>query len=244
MKKKNDRIAACAVLAVMLLALAGCQSESPEGGSSGLSSGLSVSSDSLLADSSGILVTSSDVSSEGASSQITVHASSKEEQESSRITSSKAPAGTTSKAQTQTSSTAVNPPAQSSSEPVTVPDEIVLKPPTEEIPLTPNKTYDSFEDIVADENFQAGVQSMIDTYKEAGVEVSFTGDGRSLNCVCKINLTRSDELAQTLVGELRKQSNGFSEVARFFGMYIDNPVVVVTYLDVNGEEICSLQFAA
>ena len=110
-----------------------------------------------------------------------------------------------------------------------------------------NGKYATMEDYVKSDAVQQQIASLEDTMANMGLELSVTGEGNKLIYTYTSNdITKSDALVSTLESSLEAQKETFTSTANTLKsvVNVDNPCVVVTYLDKTGEEIYSREFMA
>lgn len=109
-------------------------------------------------------------------------------------------------------------------------------------------TFASVEEFAASDDIQSQIAGMKDTLNEAGVDIAITGEGDKLIYTYTYQeLTDEDgTLAETIKSQMDAQASTFTTVANTIKAAVDveNPVVVVRYLDANGEEIFAGEYPA
>lgn len=107
--------------------------------------------------------------------------------------------------------------------------------------------YDSVADYVNSDLIQNQISSIKESLAESGMEMEVTGeDNKLIYTYAYTELTEVDGMADALASGLDAQADTFKSVAKSLRAAVDeeNPVVVVRYLDANGDEIYSQEFAA
>lgn len=108
--------------------------------------------------------------------------------------------------------------------------------------------FASVEEFAASEDIQNQIASMKEALNEAGIDIAVTGEGDKLVYTYTYQeLTDEDgSLAESIKTQMDAQASTFTTVANTIKVAVDveNPVVVVRYLDANGEEIFSGEYPA
>ena len=108
--------------------------------------------------------------------------------------------------------------------------------------------YASVEEFAASDDIQSQIAGMKETLNEAGMDIEVTGEGDKLIYTYTYQeLTDEDgAIAESIKTQMDAQASTFTTVANTIKAAVDveNPVVVVRYLDANGEEIFSGEYPA
>lgn len=123
----------------------------------------------------------------------------------------------------------------------------------DEEPSTENNTsdetgkYASISDFVNSDLLQSQMESLKSTASEAGMDIEITGEGNKLIYTFVISDELNvDGIAETLEAGLESQASTFESVASSIALAVEveNPVVVVRYVDTQGNEIAAREFTA
>lgn len=110
-----------------------------------------------------------------------------------------------------------------------------------------NGKFASVEDYLANEQVQEQLQPSIDSVKNMGLDLKITGEGNKL-IYTYTYATQLDEdgVAEQLKEGLNAQASTFEGVASNLKdvINVDNPVVVVTYLNKDGTVLHTQEFTA
>ncbi len=110
-----------------------------------------------------------------------------------------------------------------------------------------NGKFASVEDYLANEQVQEQLQPSIDSVKNMGLDLKITGEGNKLIYTYTYT-TQLDEdgVAEQLKEGLNAQASSFEGVASNLKdvINVDNPVVVVTYLNKDGTVLHTQEFTA
>ena len=107
--------------------------------------------------------------------------------------------------------------------------------------------YKTMEDYVKSSEVQEQISSVKSEVENAGMSIELKGEGNQLIYVYTIDSAYvTDSTASQLESGLSSQSSVFVELASALKdeVAVDNPVVVVQYVDSDGNEIFSQQFNA
>lgn len=107
--------------------------------------------------------------------------------------------------------------------------------------------YDSVADYVNSDLIQNQISSIKESLAESGMDMEVTGeDNKLIYTYTYSELTQVDGMADALASGLDAQADTFKSVAKSLKAAVDeeNPVVVVRYMDANGDEIYSQEFTA
>lgn len=117
-------------------------------------------------------------------------------------------------------------------------------------PSTPSATgkFSSLDDFVRSETMQGQIRTQQENLKGSGMSVEIVAEGNKL----VYNFTVEDEAmaaaldAASLKSSLDSQASTFKAVAQSLkaAVEVENPVVVVRYLDNTGKEIYAQEFAS
>lgn len=109
-------------------------------------------------------------------------------------------------------------------------------------------TYASVEEFAASDDIQSQIEGMKESLNEAGMDIAVTGEGDKLIYTYTYQeLTDEDgTIAESIKTQMDAQASTFTTVANTIKAAVDveKPVVVVRYLDANGEEIFSGEYPA
>ena len=110
-----------------------------------------------------------------------------------------------------------------------------------------NGKFASVEDYLANEQVQEQLQPSIDSVKNMGLDLKITGEGNKLIYTYTYT-TQLDEdgVAEQLKEGLNAQASSFEGVGSNLKdvINVDNPVVVVTYLNKDGTVLHTQEFTA
>lgn len=108
--------------------------------------------------------------------------------------------------------------------------------------------FASVEEFAASDDIQSQIEAMKESLNDAGMDIAVTGEGDKLIYTYTYQeLTDEDgTMADTIKTQMDAQASTFTTVANTIKAAVDveNPVVVVRYLDANGEEIFSGEYPA
>ncbi len=105
------------------------------------------------------------------------------------------------------------------------------------------KLYDTVQEYAESDVIQESMNTLNESYKNQGLEVTITGEDNKLIYNYKyIEIVNYEGLAEALAGALTLDM--FDSVIASIKLVVDeeNPVVVVRYIDANDEEIYSQEF--
>lgn len=94
---------------------------------------------------------------------------------------------------------------------------------------------------------QEQLKGLKSSLADSGMDINITGeDNKLIYTYTYADLENMDGLAESLEEAMTAQESTFKTVAASIrgAVEVDDPVVVVTYLDANGEEIYSVEFTA
>lgn len=107
--------------------------------------------------------------------------------------------------------------------------------------------YKTMDEFAASDEVQSQISSLKESMAEGGMDIAITGeDNKLIYSYTYRDMTKSDELATALADGLESQADTFKGIASTLSMAVEveNPVVVVEYIDSNGEVIVSQEFTA
>lgn len=110
-----------------------------------------------------------------------------------------------------------------------------------------DKEFASIEEYVNSDIMQAEINSMLDSVQEQGMKMEVKGEGNKLiYSYTYTEMENEDGMKEALEAGLDSQKGTFVSVAQSLETIVDveNPVVVVEYIDANGTVIASREFAA
>ncbi len=109
-------------------------------------------------------------------------------------------------------------------------------------------SYASVEEFAASDDIQSQIEAMKESLNEAGMDIAVTGEGDKLIYTYTYKeLTDEDgTMEESIKTQMDAQASTFTAVANTIKAAVDveKPVVVVRYLDANGEEIFSGEYPA
>ncbi len=111
----------------------------------------------------------------------------------------------------------------------------------------PAGKYATVEDFVNSDVLQNQLADLKTSLTQQGMDIAVTGEGNKLiYTYTYTDLTDTTGMAEALKEAMASQADTFKNVANSLkaAVAVDNPVVVVRYLDANGGEIYSEEFAA
>lgn len=134
-------------------------------------------------------------------------------------------------------------------------------PETTEAPEEPEKdvddsdeddaaAFEKFPDIetyVESEEVQSQLDEMVASIEEQGMKMEVLGeDNKLIYRYTFTNMEKQDGMAEQLEKAMGTQAETFTMIANSLETIVDveNPMVVIEYLDVNGEEIYTAEFKA
>lgn len=107
--------------------------------------------------------------------------------------------------------------------------------------------FDSVAEFAASDLIQDQLTSMKESLAEAGMDISITGeDNKLIYTFSYLEIEKMDGMAEAIEEQLASQEETFKSVAKSIkaAVDVDDPVVVVTYVDANNEVIYSQEFPA
>lgn len=103
------------------------------------------------------------------------------------------------------------------------------------------KTY------VESEEVQSQLEAMLASLEEQGMQMEVLGeDNKLIYRYTFTNMEKQDGMAEQLEKSMEAQTETFTMVANSLKTYVEveDPMVIVEYLDANGEEIYTAEFKA
>lgn len=110
-----------------------------------------------------------------------------------------------------------------------------------------NGKYKTMAEFAASDEVQNQIASLKESIAESGMDIAITGeDNKLIYTYTYGDVTKSDELVTALTNGLESQADTFKGIASTLSLAVEveNPVVVVKYIDANGEEIVSQEYSA
>ncbi len=107
--------------------------------------------------------------------------------------------------------------------------------------------YKTMQDYVNSSEVQEQIASVKEEVESAGMQIEVKGEGNKFIYVYTLDINDvPDEVASQLESSLTAQASTFEELAEALKqeVQVDNPVVVVQYVDSDGKEIYSQEFTA
>lgn len=107
--------------------------------------------------------------------------------------------------------------------------------------------YASVKEYAESDEVKSMVESMQESMNNMGMNMSITGeDNKFIYTYTYLEIEKTDGMAEALESGMEAQADTFKSLVGTLKMIVDeeNPVVVVRYVDVNGEEIYSAEFEA
>ena len=107
--------------------------------------------------------------------------------------------------------------------------------------------YKTMEDYVQSSEVQEQIASVKEQVESAGMQIELKGEGDKLIYVYTIDSAYvTDTTADQLESGIQAQASTFEELAAALKkeVKVDNPIVVVQYIDSDGNEIFSQEFTA
>lgn len=118
---------------------------------------------------------------------------------------------------------------------------------TEEDSEFPTEKFASVKEFAESDMLQAELEGLKASLEGSGMEITISGEDNKLIYTYTLLDTENVEgLGEQLSEAISAEAEAFQMIAASIKEAVDveNPVVVVTYLDCNGDEICSVEFAA
>lgn len=109
------------------------------------------------------------------------------------------------------------------------------------------KMFDSVAEFAASDLIQDQLTDLKASLAEGGMDINITGeDNKLIYTFSYLEITKVDGMAEAIEEQLTGQEDQFKAVAKSIKAAVDveDPVVVVTYVDANEEVIYSQEFAA
>lgn len=107
--------------------------------------------------------------------------------------------------------------------------------------------FASIDEYINDETIKAQLDAMIESMEGSGMTMEIKADGNKLVYTYKYTeLVKSEGMEETLKAGLDEQASNFTDAASAIkdAVEVENPVIVIEYVDANGEMIVSQEFAA
>lgn len=107
--------------------------------------------------------------------------------------------------------------------------------------------FDTVADFAASDLIQDQLTSMKESLAEAGMDINITGeDNKLIYTFSYLEIEKMDGMAEALEEQISAQADTFKSVAKSLKatVKVEDPVVVVTYVDANEEVIYSQEFPA
>lgn len=107
--------------------------------------------------------------------------------------------------------------------------------------------FGSVAEFAESDLIQDQLTSMKESLAEAGMDIAITGeDNKLIYTFSYLEIEQVDGMAEAIEEQLATQEDTFKAVAKSIkaAVDVDNPVVVVTYVDANGDVIYSQEFPA
>ena len=108
--------------------------------------------------------------------------------------------------------------------------------------------YASVEEFAASDEIQSQIDGMKESLNEAGMDIAVTGEGDKLVYTYTYQEMTDEDgtMADAIKTQMDAQASTFTTVANSIkaAVNVENPVVVVRYLDANGDEIFSGEYPA
>lgn len=109
------------------------------------------------------------------------------------------------------------------------------------------KLYDTVQAYAESDEVQNQIASMSETYSNMGMELTVTGDdNKFIYNYTYLELVNYEGLAENLASSLESFTDTYTSLIDTIKLIVDeeNPVVVIRYVDANGEEIYAQEFTA
>lgn len=113
--------------------------------------------------------------------------------------------------------------------------------------VTEEGKFNSIKDYLKDETVAKQIEQITEASEEIGVKLDITADGeRLVYSYTYEEIVKSDSLKQQLTTQMESNKAVYQNTAASLKEAIDveKPVVVVEYVDSNGDSICSAEFTA
>lgn len=118
---------------------------------------------------------------------------------------------------------------------------------TGDLGLGENGKFATISDFVNSDIMKGQVETLKSSLEGSGMEIELSGeDNKLIYTYTYLEVEKTDGMAETLASGIEAQADQFKSVASTIktAVEVENPVVVVKYVDANGEEIYSKEFAA
>lgn len=109
------------------------------------------------------------------------------------------------------------------------------------------KMFDSVEEFAESDLIQDQLTGLKESLAEGGMDINITGeDNKLIYTFSYLEITKVDGMAEAIDQQLASQEDNFKAVAKSIkaAVEVENPVVVVTYVDANGDEILTKEYEA
>ena len=108
--------------------------------------------------------------------------------------------------------------------------------------------FNSIEEYVNSDLLQNQLGSMLDSYKDAGIDIKLVGEGNKLIYLCTLSdeYASIDGMAETLEEGLDDQASTYESIASSLklAVNVEDPVVEVRYQTESGKVLCSREYSA
>ncbi len=107
--------------------------------------------------------------------------------------------------------------------------------------------FETMDEYVASEQVQSEMETLKASLEGQGMSIDMRGEGNKLIYSYKYDtLVKQDGMAETLESEAAKKESTFVQTAKLMKtvVSVDNPTVVIEYIDANGEMIFTKEYPA
>ena len=108
--------------------------------------------------------------------------------------------------------------------------------------------FNSIEEYVNSDLLQNQLGSMLDSYKDLGIDIKLVGEGNKLIYLCTLSdeYASIDGMAETLEEGLDDQASTYESIASSLklAVNVEDPVVEVRYQTESGKVLCSREYSA
>ena len=108
--------------------------------------------------------------------------------------------------------------------------------------------FNSIEEYVNSDLLQNQLKGMLDSYKDAGIDIKLVGEGNKLIYLCTLSdeYASIDGMAETLEEGLDDQASTYESIASTLklAVNVEDPVVEVRYQTESGKVLCSREYSA
>ncbi len=115
-------------------------------------------------------------------------------------------------------------------------------------PIPSNGKYASIEEYINSDILQSQMESLVDSMKDNGIQIEVKSEDNKLiyEYTYTTDIGDVDTVVSVLEQGLESNASTFETVASGLRLAVDieDPVVVVRYLDKDGKELCSREFSA